>query len=430
MDASELRTDLEALHAEAEASTSIAAVTTVVNDYLNKFRSASAKAAVQDAIADVLPHMDAAAHPLPLAILLLLQQTAEDTPQRDQWIAYVSALFHNGDITKIQQCPEPFMSLAQMLSRILLKCNQAIRGVLAVKALLQRLVAPTTYCALHTEFAKLAVAARLYRIAADVVAHPIYDIYKHGADTERVMSYLYYKGLVQIGMKQHAAALHTLTLLSNYPGEAVSAIAVEGYKKLALLSVIVHGRAVKDKSSNSIGVSVLSRINRLCSKYNAFAEAVVANKNVDRLMQSYTDMFREDNNMGLAKQCVEAAKRHRIQRLTKTFITLSLDAITQRAALNDVREAQAILEDMIHSNQLCATIDARAGVVSFHDRQAPNMSEQSLQELQSNFQKTAELYQAARRTNEAIETSTTYIKQSIQASGLSMDFDMATDYDM
>jgi COP9 signalosome complex subunit 3 len=71
-------------------------------------------------------------------------------------------------------------------------------------------------------------------------------------------------------------------------------------------------------------------------------------------------VIEQDNNFGLVKQCIDALKQRKIQRLTSTYLTLSLDDIAQNAGLSSAKEAEQSVLSMVRS---CA--DARI-ILSTH----------------------------------------------------------------
>lgn len=93
----------------------------------------------------------------------------------------------------------------------------------------------------------------------------------------------------------------------------------------------------------------------------------------------------QDRNFGLVKQVVDSLKRRNIQRLTNTFVTLSLGDIAKSGNLLNAKEAESILLRMvckfaiaiciwvilflpplqIADGEIFATIDQSTGMVSF-----------------------------------------------------------------
>jgi hypothetical protein len=63
-------------------------------------------------------------------------------------------------------------------------------------------------------------------------------------------------------------------------------------------------------------------------------------------------MFRE-NNMGLVKQVLASLYKKNIQRLTKTFLTLSLFDVASRVQLSGPADAEKYILNMVSINLYC-----------------------------------------------------------------------------
>ncbi|XP_030841119.1 COP9 signalosome complex subunit 3-like [Strongylocentrotus purpuratus] len=59
--------------------------------------------------------------------------------------------------------------------------------------------------------------------------------------------------------------------------------------------------------------------------------------------------------------------RKNIQRLTKTFLTLSLSDIARRVHLHAPQEAEQYVRNTIEDGEIHATISKQNGMVHFHD---------------------------------------------------------------
>lgn len=56
--------------------------------------------------------------------------------------------------------------------------------------------------------------------------------------------------------------------------------------------------------------------------------------------------------MGLAKQVLASLYKRNIHRLTKTFLTLSLNDVTNRAKLDGVEQVESYILDMVSNSFL------------------------------------------------------------------------------
>lgn len=65
------------------------------------------------------------------------------------------------------------------------------------------------------------------------------------------------------------------------------------------------------------------------------------------IILKYSEAFTRDNNMGLAKQVATSLYKRNIQRLTKTFLTLSLSDVASRVQLPSAVEAERYILNMV-----------------------------------------------------------------------------------
>ena len=75
-----------------------------------------------------------------------------------------------------------------------------------------------------------------------------------------------------------------------------------------------------------------------------------------------SEAFVADQNMGLVKQVQKSQIKMIIKRLTKTFLTLSLEELANRVGLTSPIEAEKILVTMIQEGSIHATISQKDGM--------------------------------------------------------------------
>ena len=77
------------------------------------------------------------------------------------------------------------------------------------------------------------------------------------------------------------------------------------------------------------------------------AYATSSCEEVSKVLTKNQDTFARDGNMGLAKQVLYSLRKKNIQRLTKTFLTLSLADVASRVQLPSPREAEQAILNMV-----------------------------------------------------------------------------------
>lgn len=66
------------------------------------------------------------------------------------------------------------------------------------------------------------------------------------------------------------------------------------------------------------------------------------------------------------KQCLSSVYKN-IQRLTKTFLTLSLEDMASQVQLSGSREAEKYVIHMLEDAEIFASTNQKDGMISFHD---------------------------------------------------------------
>jgi COP9 signalosome complex subunit 3 len=86
-----------------------------------------------------------------------------------------------------------------------------------------------------------------------------------------------------------------------------------------------------------------------------------------RSLTTHEDVFKTDNNLGLAKQVIGSLYKRNIQRLTQTYLTLSLQDIADTVQLEGRKEAELHILQMIKDGEIFASINQKDGMVSFQE---------------------------------------------------------------
>lgn len=102
---------------------------------------------------------------------------------------------------------------------------------------------------------------------------------------------------------------------------------------------------------------VVSRfIKPLSQPYHDLAAAFAMdnNSNLNTVVNKHADVYTRDHNMGLVKQVASVLYKKNIQRLTKTFLTLSLGDVASRVGLPSPADAEKYILHMVslHSSIL------------------------------------------------------------------------------
>lgn len=231
-------------------------------------------------------------------------------------------------------------------------------------------VSDSELTAVHADLCQLCLCAKVFGPALqflDVDITTIASTEDVNLDAKYFLLYYYYGGMVYSAMKNYERALYFFEVAISTPAQAMSHIMLESYKKYILISLILHGKlnAVPKYSSQ-----VITRfIKPLSHPYNELANAYGTSQSDElrNVTNKYHDVFERDVNVGLVNQVTASLYKKNIQRLTQTFLTLSLVDVANKVHLSGPAEAEKYILNMIKSGEIFASINQKDGMVVFRD---------------------------------------------------------------
>ena len=140
------------------------------------------------------------------------------------------------------------------------------------------------------------------------------------------------------------------------------------------------------------------------------------------IVAKHAEVYTRDRNMGLVKQCVAALHSKNIQRLTKTFLTLSLADMANRVGLDGgAAEAERHVLKMIEEGAIHATINQKDGMVSFHDNPVLNDSDAMQRHLEEQMGLCMELSNKLGEMDREISVNPQYVQKAAGYHGSGTD---------
>jgi len=223
--------------------------------------------------------------------------------------------------------------------------------------------------------------------------------------------------MVAIGLKSFRRALDLLKLCLTVPAVVPSAIMIDAYKKYILVSLLLNGSVESFPRYTS---SIVGKLKGTLSQYFEFVTAYSTNSTEDlhKCAQVNAEVFQKDKNFGLVKQCIQSQDSKNIQRLTQTYITLSLSDISQSARIASPKVAELSILKMIDEGQIKATINEKDGMVSFGGDIESYDTSTHLQSIDSNIVAATSLARIVTNLEEQIATSQTFLQKSMMAERL------------
>ncbi|KAG1678888.1 hypothetical protein FOA52_003556 [Chlamydomonas sp. UWO 241] len=317
----------------------------------------------------ILTQLDPDTHSLGYLFLLEAQTRSGLNAAGDQaFVDSCSTFLRVCRSAHIRMAPELFAQLCKRYREQVVALGCPRSGVTPLLHAVRKLQPTREHLTpVHADFLQLCILSKMYSAAAEVLADDVYDVDppKTAITPTDFFLYCYYGGLAAAGRKQYARALELLMGALTAPAVMGNAIVVASFKKLVLISLIHCDTPV------TLPRFTPSRVKATCeAESKAYLELASAYgshsaEKLAKAVDTFTATFVSDNNMGLVKQVMAGLVKRNIQRLTQTYMTLSLDAIATQVSLPSRADAELHVLRMIEAGDIHATINEGDGMVAF-----------------------------------------------------------------
>lgn len=260
--------------------------------------------------------------------------------------------------------------------------------------------------AIHADLCQLSLCAKVFKPAVkflDVDITSIFNTDDGNHDTKYFLLYYYYGGMIYAALKNYDRAMYFFEVAVSTPALAMSHIMLESYRKYILISLILHGTIVPIPKYSS---TVITRFMKPLSRpYFDLAAAYATGLSEEVRNAGYRgqEAFLRDRNMGLVKQVVASLIKKNIQRLTKTFLTLSFIDVANKVQLSGADEAEKYILIMIKTGEIHATINQKDGMVVFKDDPEKYNTPEMFSSIQNDIKQIMELNKQIVRMEEEIK---------------------------
>ncbi|XP_052871978.1 COP9 signalosome complex subunit 3 isoform X2 [Anopheles cruzii] len=324
--------------------------------------------------------------------------------------------FCNGE--QVRCAPHVYYELCHHLTNALVKHKQhTILGVTVLVQAVEKIrLFNSQLTPIHADLCQLCLCAKVFNPALrvlDIDITAIATTHDNNADTKYFLLYYYYGGMVYCAVKNYERALYFFEVAVSTPAMVMSHIMLESYKKYILVSLILHGKVLPiPKYSQVITTRFMKPLSHayhdLSTAYNTSSS-----EELRTVVNKYRDPFQRDHNMGLVKQVVSSLYKKNIQRLTKTFLTLSLADVASRVQLSGPAEAEKYILNMIKSGEIFATINQKDGMVVFKDDPEQYNNQEMFDRVQTEISLVMDLNKQILQMDEEILLNPLFIKKSL-----------------
>ncbi|WOG96389.1 hypothetical protein DCAR_0415724 [Daucus carota subsp. sativus] len=372
-----------------------------------------------------LPQLDPSLHSLGYLYIVDGYTTAHDTKELpDEFVSIIGRFLNTCSANQIRLAPEKFVAVCRRLKDQVMLIQSPIRGVAPLRAAIRKLQAsPEHLTAIHPDFLLLCLSAKCYRTGLAVLEDDVYEV----ENSKDLLLYGYYGGMICIGQKCFRKALDLLHNVITAPMANLSAVAVEAYKKYVLVSLIHLGQFIPD-FPKYISATAEKNLKSYAQPYLELAVTYDTGKvtELERCVQKHQERFQKDNNFGLVRQVVSSTYKRNVQRLTQTYLTLSLQDIADRVQLNSSKEAEMLVLQMIQDGEIFATINQKDGMVRFLEDPEQYRSCEMVERIDSSMQRMMMLSKKLTATNEALSCDPAFLTKVGKERSPMLDLD---DYD-
>lgn len=308
-----------------------------------------------------------------LGYLYLLEAQSSGTLSREQsesFLGQASAFLTACAPEQIRLAAEKFNNVCRRVKEQAMNLHEPMRAILPLQSAIRKLQPSSEYLtAIHADFLQVCLLSKCYKASLSILEDDIFEIdQKRTALVPRdFLLYCYYGGMVYIGLKKFSKALEFFQHAITAPTTALNAITIAAFRKYVLVSLIQNGQVPPfPKYTPAV---VLRNLKSCVQDYldlaNLYATRNIAD--VKRCITTHEDVFKSDNNLGLAKQVIASLYKRNIQRLTQTYLTLSLQDIADTVQLDSQKEAELHILQMIKDGDIFAAINQKDGMVSFQE---------------------------------------------------------------
>ncbi|KAL2246857.1 COP9 signalosome complex subunit 3 [Sesamum indicum] len=359
-------------------------------------------------LAPLLNELDPSLHSLGyLYILEACTSCPIAKEQANEFVLLVARFMNVCAAEQIRLASDKFISLCKRFKDQVMLLEDPMRGVAPMLAALRKLQTSTEQLTtLHPDFLLLCLLSKCYKTGLSILEDDIFEV-----DQPRdLFLYCYYGGMICIGQKQFRKALELLHNVVTAPMPIISAIAVEAYKKYILVSLIHLGQF-----STSLPKYTSSAAQRNLKNFSQpYIELVISYSNgkvseLEMCVQTNKDKFETDKNLGLVKQVVSSMYKRNIQRLTQTYLTLSLQDIANTVQLSSPKEAEMHVLQMIQEGEIYATINQKDGMVRFLEDPEQYKTCEMIERIDSSIQRIMMLSKKLTTMNEVMSCDPSYL---------------------
>ncbi|CAB3987471.1 COP9 signalosome complex subunit 3 [Paramuricea clavata] len=374
-------------------------------------------------IDQVVGALDPEQHSLAFLALLSLKVTFPNPGDFELLYMQIQQCVNMCPAEQIQLLKVQLCQLCHYLTSQLLEKKQPLKGIKILAMAITKLqTSPLQLTSVHADLMQLCLVAKCFKPALPFLEEDIAEIIKESSqdppsDVRQFLLYYYYGGMIYTALKNFDRALFFYEIAITTPASDISYIMLNAYKKFILVSLLEHAKIINlPKYTSHV---VMKYLKPLSSPYHDLADAYASRNpsSVNAVVAKNVDHFTADTNMGLVKQVMTSLYKVTIKRLTKTFLTLSLNDMANRVGLDNTEEAERYVLQMIEDGEIYASINQKDGMVSFHNNPEKYNDPRMLKRLDDQIRAYQSLDDKLHSMDSMLALNPQYIKKTNDISG-------------
>lgn len=390
-----------------------------LSEYISKANEALTKNSQH--LDNVLETLDVQQHSLGvLAVLTVKLSLTIGSGSVDNRLMLAQDFISGCNGEQIRFAPDMFSEFCHLLTNYLVDQKQPIIGIpILRKAICKLQLHDSQLTSIHADLCQLCLLAKCFKPALEILDIDITSICQETPanqsqhfDAKYFLLYFYYGGMIYLAVRDLDRALYFLEVTVTTPAHAVSHIMLEAYKKYILVSLLLNGKL---QTVPKYTAQVVNRfVKPLSQPYHDLATAFTMNSTseLNTILNKHAEVFTRDHNLGLVKQVAKVLHKKNIQRLTKTFLTLSLSDVASRVGLRSPQNAEEYILHMIEDEEIYASINQKDGMVVFRDQPERYSGPAVLAHLERQLARCMDLDRQILAMDEDIQVNPQYVKKT------------------
>ncbi|VUZ43812.1 unnamed protein product [Hymenolepis diminuta] len=279
------------------------------------------------------------------AAVILAKLTTCSTVE-PQLCSEIQTFFEAANTDHLQLSKRTVRRIGNLLTKKLLSQSSAIRGIPILRTAINRMQNGLKHLtSLHVNICQLAISAKFFSPVIPILNEDILDVdpNKKAYCIQDTLLYFYYGGMVYAAVKMWERSYNFFNLACSLPNLLLSHVAYSAAKKFVLVSLIHKGEF------NRTDCKVFSRIKEHLEPYRRL-EIAFASQNTSSLQSVIAEnraAFEQDKNLGLVKQLVDCHIKCRIQSLTETYFSLTINDFVTLAGFDSPIAAEQKLIELV-----------------------------------------------------------------------------------